>query len=255
MNRHYIKAALGAVAFACAAGAAQASLITFDGPDLDTSGAAGAPYFLFDREVISQGYFNITTANVKNGSNAGDGTGTGALIDGIESQCAGNLVCPGRNSTYLATVDDGVVGLTSKAPSFKLTGFSAGFIGPEGRTNSQASGLSAGAIRLFVVLTDGSFGYLDSIFWLPGTDAAGATDFVDFTLSAAEQALEFVEVDFIGYGCSASGACTPFGTNTGQFGLDDINATEIPEPAGWLLAGTALAALGATTRRRSQPKA
>ncbi len=252
MKQFLKKSALALAALAGAAGA-QATTIDFDS-GVDTSLAAGAPYFLLDRDAVIQKGFAIGVGNVNNGTNASDGSLVGALFDPSINSCdSATLTCPtGNSTTYLAAYNDAVPFIQAlDGSAFSLSSFSASFIGTPGNTNTQASGVPAGLIRLFVVQSDGTSGYLTAQFQLKGTDSSGNLSFADFIMPTSIQALSLVEVDFVGYSCNGGGNCNAFTTNKGQIALDNINVTAVvPEPASWLLAFVGLGAVGAVVRRR-----
>ena len=239
-----------ALAVSLAASGAQAGLITFDGPSLDTSNAPFAPFFMTDGDTLVQGSFAVTTFNATNSGAPDHSSLVGALIDGVNNTCdSSSLSCPKNNrGAYLASANDGVPVLQKiNGGIFNLISFRAAFIGDVGFTNTEASGIRAGFMRVIGVLADGSFTFADAS--LAGIDSSGSTSFATFFLPTAMQAMNFVEVDFFGFSCNSDGSCTDaFTNNRGQFALDDVEV--IPEPGILLLVASALGALAFTRRGR-----
>jgi hypothetical protein len=85
---------------------------------------------------------------------------------------------------------------------------------------------------------------------LQGQQSDNTFLFNHYNTSAGFGSQTFTEIAFFGYACSASGSCSAFSTDRGQFGLDNVAVTAVPEPTSALLFGLGLAGLIGTTRRR-----
>lgn len=244
--KHYLKQSAVALA-ALASMAAQAAVITFDQP-IDTTNAPFAPllpYTAAGTEIITQGFWFDPYSAL---AGRQDGDLVGAIIDGADSAgiCAA-LLCPTNNTgTYLAGLNDGYLlfGAVDGSP-LRLNSFSASFIGAQGDTLAaipsllRISAVSASNVTLATV-----------DFRLNGPDAGGALSFATFSnvgaLGTTNAAFYRVRAAY----CDTTGACTFTATNKGQFALDNINVTAVPEPSQWALFGLGLAGVAAIARRR-----
>jgi hypothetical protein len=61
----------------------------------------------------------------------------------------------------------------------------------------------------------------------------------------------FTEIAFFTYGCDYDGNCLAFGSNTGQFALDNIGmeVSAVPEPGTWMMLLGGLGTVAALRRR------
>lgn len=229
---------LGAAMFAAAAAAApaQAGVITFEG----YAGAMGGG------EAWNEAGYSIGLwANVADG---GVGTLVGSIIDGDESTCdTSSMACPANKyGNYYAALNDSYMDITfSAGAGFLLKSFDASFVGSSPALNSYPN--PPGLIRVVGYRADG--GSLTQDFWLNGPTAAGfQLDHFDTTGAFANTM--FVEALVFGYACDTGGSCKAFQTNKGQFAIDNIAMTDVPEPATAAIVGLGLLGLGAARRRR-----
>jgi hypothetical protein len=54
--------------------------------------------------------------------------------------------------------------------------------------------------------------------------------------------------------CDYTGTCTAFETNQGQFAIDDLNVSAVPEPSAYAMLGTGFLFMGAIARRRKNQR-
>ncbi len=240
--KHPLPRLLAAVASAACIGSAGAATITFD--DLEPSPFATGMPFLFDGDEFYQSGFWF--APFSNADEAEPGDFVGAIVDGsdVASTCF-SVACPTNNATsFYASVNDGVLmfGTESGLP-FTVQGVSASFLGASGVPTVTVPGL----LRAQGVRADGG-GSVTTTVLLPGP-TAGNYAFTDFTFEEPFAQTEFALVFFYGFACDAGGSCSAFSTNRGQFAIDNLLVTAIPEPSQWALLGLGLAAIGGWQRR------
>lgn len=242
MKKHLIRLALSAAALSCTLGA-QAAVITFDGMEASPS----TPYLplLAVGDYFSQSGFYFEPFSNQAGAQLGDLVG--AIVDGadVANTCA-SVACPTNNTTHFFTaLNDGVLYLApDSAPSFTLQGFDASFVGAGGEVFPSTT------LILRVQGSKVGGGTLTASFFLPG-QVNGAFSFESYATSGAFATQQFTEAYIFGLACNSAGSCSPFSSDKGQFALDNINVTAVPEPSQWLLMGLGLAALGAFARRRN----
>lgn len=248
MKKFFAQAALAAAAL-LAVGTADAYVIDFDGASL-----AGAPFapLLSDWDSVSQGPFTVGAYNSNNSTLgtpqfAPDGSLVGALVDGsncLDSRCPG-----GDATTYLASVDDSFVFLYDGGTGMKLSSFDAAFLGPVS-SNTTAAFLVIEADR-----SDGTYssGYFSLKIGKDGSTPfshyliGNATMFDSGSLTAGDN---ITNVFAYTYYCDSAAGCSLGSSNKGQFGIDNINVTSVPEPSSWLLMGLGLVGVAAQVRRR-----
>lgn len=228
-------AVLGAAAFAAAP--AQAGVIGFDGWYGPVEGT----------QVYTESGFNLGFyANVP-----GDGAGTlvGEFIDGSDPTYCVSMACPVNNpGMYYGAFNDSYIDITSftNGQRFKVKSVDASFIGASPVLGSYPT--YPGFLRLQGIRADGSSALQDFVF---GRPSAAGFQFGHFNPTAAFAANEFVELLMFGFVCDSVGQCKAFQTNQGQFGVDNIELTAVPEPASALILGLGLAGLVAARRRKA----
>lgn len=240
MKKFLLRMAAGAATLACI-GAAQATVLTFDGL-APSPLALNMPLLGHNDEFYQSGYWFDPFSN---DPNAVDGDLVGAIVNGadVANTCSG-VVCPTNNSTnFYTALNDGVlaVGRIDSA-LFKLTGLQASFVGASG--DAFPAGVTL-LLRAQGVKADNTSTTAD--IQLPGP-VNGVFSFNSYAYSAAFANTEFQYVFLFGLACNAGGSCSAFTSDKGQFAVDNISV--VPEPGQWLLLGLGLAALAPLARRR-----
>lgn len=245
--RTLIKKSLVALSAIACIGGAQATLIDFESVVNDPVFSPFAPLY-GDGDEFYQGEFWFDPFS--NSATSMPGDLVGAMIDGgdLVSSCFG-ITCPVNNpSQFYATLNDGVLAMGSTLGNkFKVNGFDASFIGAAGAVLPGVSGL----LRIQGVVN--GVGSLTQTYQLPGPDALGNLNFFQYNTQGAFATTEFDFLYIFGFTCNTSGSCSAFGTNAGQFAIDNINVTVagVPEPASLALAALGLLAAGAARRKRA----
>jgi hypothetical protein len=225
------------VAAAAAAAPAHAGVIDFEG----YAGAVGGGE-VWEQSGYSVGFY----ANTADG---GVGTLVGQFIDGNESSCdTQSMACPANSSgTYYGALNDSYLDMMFTAGAgFQLKSFDASFIGGSSSLSSYPN--PPGLIRVQAFRANGS--YLVQDYWLNGPTPTGFK-LNHFNATGAFANTTFVEAIVFGYSCNSSGSCSAFSTDKGQFAIDNITTTDVPEPATAAIVGLGLLGLGAARRRRN----
>jgi hypothetical protein len=175
----------------------------------------------------------------------GEGGGlVGAVLDGSYADlCSdGGLTCPSNNSShYYGGLVDGVVhmqSLQAGAP-IKLSQFDASFIGGQQGIFPDVSGL----LQIRGFRADGT--YFDEAYALQ----APVMGFAHYQTSAEFQANNFVQLAFFAYACNFEEQCFAFNSNMGQFGIDNLEVSAVPEPSSYMMLGLGLFMLAGLRRR------
>jgi hypothetical protein len=232
-----LKQALGAAVLALAsAGAAQAAVITFEG----NSGPA-----LNGKTIVEAGYA-VNFSAPDNATPPGT-VQVGRFINGADPASCGANICPsGNTSIYFDLFGTGYVDITpaSGSGTFSFRGLDASFIGKPGTTYPP----TPAAIEVFGFVNGAFAGSVQ--FNLPGP-SNGATSFTRYKASPDFAEMQFTEIAIAGFVCDAQGNCTGLDNNPGQFALDNITLSDVPEPATLSLMALGLLGLGGCVRRRS----
>ena len=176
------------------------------------------------------------------------GSAVGSIIDGTDPFACVDMACPvGNDSYYYGAFNDSIIYVTSQTAGqrFNVKSFDASFIG----ANASLGGYPFVSGLLFIqgLLADGTS---TSVYYnLLGPTANGFT-FNSYVTPSAFSSLDFVQIAIYGMACDAAGSCSAFNTNQGQFGIDNLELTAVPEPASALIFGLGLAGLVAGARRR-----
>lgn len=197
-------------------------------------------------DYLQQAGFNVGFYSNVPGAVAGEDL-VGSFIDGTDRTSCDVARCPINNpGTYYAALDDSYVDIMSgiSDATFKIKSFDASFIGG---ADSTAYPAVAGLLRIQGFFADGSFA--TETYQLAGPGANGF-NFAHYNTSAGFGDLQFIEAVMFGFTCNSAGSCSAFSTDRGQFGVDNINVTAVPEPSSFLLFGLGLAGMGAVVRRR-----
>lgn len=232
---------VAAAALACI-GAAQATVLTFDGL-APSPLALNMPLLGHNDEFYQSGYwFDPFSVD----ANAVDGDLVGAIVNGadVANTCSG-VVCPNNNSTnFYTALNDGVLALGRIDNAlFRMTGLAASFVGASG--DAFPTGVTL-ILRAQGIKADNSSALADT--QLPGP-VNGAFSFSDYAFGATFASTEFKFVYLFGLACNADGTCSAFTSDKGQFAVDNISV--VPEPGQWLLMGLGLAGLATVARRRA----
>ena len=250
MKSFWTKAALGAVAIVCA-GAVHSAVVDFE--NVNTSGMVAAPFFL-DGDYASQGAFNFGVYDPHNASAQPDLALVGSLANGGDPGTCLDGICPhGNTSNFLETVNDGVFYVNHGGVKLTLNSFDAAFLAPAGVT------LSSGTAAYLAIEADRSNGtYAVGIFALNGP-TAGDTSFATFMAANAQiiggsgtlTSGNVTSIFAYAYYCNpTTGSCNFGSSDRGQFALDNLSISAVPEPSSWLLLVAGLGALGVASRRR-----
>jgi hypothetical protein len=192
---------------------------------IDFEGAALTGLY-FPGDSFSQGGFTMTV-NYDFGIVGGAGD-------------LGNAAPSGNTTQFFFNSNDGYLSLAaSNGDAFSLDGFSAAFVPliPSPSPNPTIVIVAAG------LNTSGAFvGYYFGL----GSSSTDSFPFLTFNTAGAYQ--NMVSVDF--YACVLdSNICVTPTLNNGQFALDDLRVTAVPEPTTWLLMALGLAGLAVRSRR------
>jgi len=233
-----MKKLLCASAIGLLAGSAQAAVIDFEG--------AFGPATHY--QYVQQSGYDVVFFTTASGAVPGEDL-VGSFIDGASGQSCDGGACPVNNpTTYYAALNDSVVDISrSNGQTFNVKSFDASFIGGDSTLENYPA--LAGLLRVQGFFANGTSLFETYQFTRPSPTSDFS--FAHYNTSAAFGSQRFVEVAIFGFACSAVGTCSAFSTDRGQFGIDNINLTEIPEPASFALFGLGMAGVAFSRRRKS----
>jgi hypothetical protein len=231
-------ALLTAAAFAAPA---QAGVITFDGaPDY-------VPGMVFGGDAwMESGYTIGFFANLP-----GDGVGSlvGQMYDGDQSSCdTSSQICPANTSgVYFGALNDTYMDMMfTSGVGFKIKSFDASFIGSSASLGSYPN--PVGLVRLLGITATGASMTQD--FWFDNSAQTKNFQLHTFNTSGLFANTVMKEVLVYGFACNTGGSCQAFATDRGQFAIDNITTSDVPEPATAAIVGLGLLGVAAARRRR-----
>jgi hypothetical protein len=137
----------------------------------------------------------------------------------------------------------------TSGPGFKIKSFDAGFIGSYASLNSYPN--PVGLVRLLGFTTTGAS--ISQDFWFDNAVQSKNFQLNTFNTSGLFANTVLNEVLVYGFACNTVNTnCQAFATDRGQFGIDNIVTTDVPEPATAAIAGLGLLGLIASRRRQNK---
>lgn len=206
------------------------------------------PWIYNGGETIEEAGYRLTVVD-----NHGDGSGLAAgIANGNDPTSCALGGCPsGNNSVFYVGVNDGGLMITRNwtLPTFQLRGFDFSFMAPLG-------GLVAGSygqLQLTGTLAGG--GTISTALDFPSmVDEQGNPMFGQASLGSAFMAATLTSLSIRACVNDGNSCINPDDNssfiNQAQFGIDNINLAEVPEPGSMALVGLGMGAL-ALRRRKS----
>ena len=183
---------------------------------------------------------------------AGGGvSGVGAILDGRVTSSCDIAACPqGATGNYLAILNDGGVNFSrADHQAFTLAGFDYSFIAPV----SGLPDMNWGQLQLSGTLSNGQVVTTSLAF--PGQGSDGNYAFHSAALLGGFSNYAFTGLTFNACIFNETGACSNSldfpAFNQGQFALDNISISAVPEPSTYMLMLAGLGAIGMLSRRRA----
>ena len=240
-GRTTVLAALAAVSVLVSA-PAMADVLTFDNlrPDVYESG-----------QTLNTSSYNLRFLADPTTAAGGGVSGVGAILDGRVGSSCDIAACPqGATGNYLAILNDGGVNFArADRQAFSLAGFDYSFIAPvSGLPNMQW-----GQLQLSGTLSNGQV--ISTSLAFPGQGSDGNYHFQSASLLGGFSNYSFTGLTFNACIFNDTGACSNSidfpAFNQGQFALDNINVSAVPEPSTYMLLLAGLGAIGMLSRRRA----
>lgn len=204
------------------------------------------PWIYNGGETISQAGYLLTVVD-----NHGDGMGqAGGVANGNDPTTCPLNGCPtGNNSLYYLGVNDGGLSITRSwiENTFMLRGFDFSFLAPVGDLDPGVYG------QLQVSATTMGGATLSTSLDFPAVDGSGRPPFGSAMLDSAFMnttltSLSFRACLFDGNACVNPGEDSLL-INQAQFGIDNIDLSEVPEPGSIALIGLGMGALALRRRK------
>ncbi|MEG2033682.1 MAG: NF038120 family PEP-CTERM protein, partial [Janthinobacterium sp.] len=156
----------------------------------------------------------------------------------------------GQSGNYLAILNDGGVNFSrADRQAFSLAGFDYSFIAPV----SGLPDMQWGELQLFGTLSNGQV--ISTSLAFPGQGSDGNYHFQSASLLGGFGNYAFTGLTFSACIFNDTGACSNSldfpAFNQGQFALDNINISAVPEPSTYMLLLAGLGAIGMVARRRA----
>ena len=228
---------------------AQASVITFDEVENVVSATLGEFDSAYNTgDMFLEGHYAFQVNNSPT-ADAGEYGGVGAQINAENDLACTVLSCPnGGTNKYYAGINDGTLSISrSWANSwFRLNSLQFAFIAPVVGLADFSYG------RLVLTGTTQSGATISTSSDFPGQDASGTFTFGNFALDPvfSNTILSSLTINTCMY--NFDGACSmdrPDTQNQAQFALDNLDLSEVPEPASIGLMLLGFAGLSAARRR------
>jgi hypothetical protein len=222
---------------------AMADVLTFDNllPDVYESG-----------QTLNTSSYNLLFLADPTTAAGGGVSGVGAILDGRAGSSCDIAACPqGATGNYLAILNDGGVNFArADRQAFSLAGFDYSFIAPVSGLPNQ----NWGELQLSGTLSNGQV--VSTSLAFPGQGSDGNYHFQGASLLGGFSSYAFTGLTFNACIFNDTGVCSNSidfpAFNQGQFALDNINISAVPEPSTYLLLLAGLGAIGMLSRRRAR---